>query len=110
MLFFKECDAPWLTPCFEQPQLVSYFGRATFDRADLLAIEFDLLLAPVDVELARVHGFARRSRLLLRSNKGEPHATEIGIRGPHAGGGRRLASQCLGKPSAQRFDGASGLA
>src|SRR5437868_9319456 len=78
--------------------------RAPLERGDLLAVEFDLLLLPVDGQLARVGRFARPRGVRLGFDELDPDAPEIGFHFGDAGRRHRLAIARVGQARARRFD------
>ena len=88
----------------ERRKLRAHFFGARAERRDLLAVELDLLLAPVDVELAGVHGLARARRLAFGLDERDADAAEIRFRCGHRRRRGRLALARVRQPAAQRFD------
>ena len=89
-----------LAPRVERAKLGSHLERAMLDGIDLLAVEFNMLLAPRDVELAGVHRFARSRRVLVGADERHAHAAEIRIGGGDGGSGTRFAHARVGQSRA----------
>ncbi len=62
----RQQQASRLAPRLERRKLCTHFFGARSERGNLLAVELNLLLPPVDVELAGVHRLACARRACLR--------------------------------------------
>ncbi len=70
----------------------------------LLAVELDLLLLPVDRQLARVRRLARARRARLGFDELDAQTSEVAVELGHMGRRQRLALARRGQPCARRFD------
>ena len=104
LLPFEEQHPSGLAPRLERGQLCPHFFGARGERRNLLAVEFDLLLAQIDVELAGVDRLAGAGRLRFGFDEGHANAAEIRLglgNGCRCG---RLALVRAREPRAQRLD------
>ncbi len=85
-------------------QLRGHRLRPHAQRVDLLRVERDLLLAAVDVQLARVRRFARGRRTGFRFGELDAKAPEIGLDFGEPRGCHRLALARVAEPRPRRLD------
>ena len=93
-----------LAPGIDDLELRPDDRRPRLERLDLFAVERDLLLLPVDGELARVRRFARGGRSRLGLDELDPQASEIGLDLGQSSSRRRLALARLPEAGAGRFN------
>ena len=89
---------------FQRVELGGDDGIPRVEAQHLLAIERELLLPSVDVELSRVRRFAGPRRRRFGFDELDAKAGEIGFDLRHARGGDRLALAGAGEIRARRFD------
>jgi hypothetical protein len=75
-----------------------------------MAIEFELLLPAIDIELTGMRVFANRRCAIVGLGLGETQAPKLGFDFGEAGGGRCLALTCQTKLGARPFDARRQLA
>ena len=93
-----------LTARLERGKLCPDFFGARGERRNLLAVEFNLLLTPVDVELAGVDRLAGAGRLGFGLDQRHANTAEIRLCLGHRGRRGRLALARVREARAQRFD------
>ena len=93
-----------LTARLERRKLLANLFGASGERRDLLPVEFNLLLPPGDVELARVHRLARSGRRGFGLDERDSDTAEIRLCFGHRGRGRRLPFARVRQACPQGFD------
>src|SRR5262245_61343019 len=103
-------NARRFTTLLELADLDVDFGAARVEALSLLPIEFLLLLATCDVELASMRSFANRRRTVVGFGLPDTESAEIGFHLGHACRGGGLPFACFAPPGTSPFDAAAQLA